>query len=205
MDHVEALLLHDRGHAVGEVKAQRDACDGIVDRNRDRASDPVEAGGVEVDVGPARRREDPGLMVELAQAPSQVAHVVVDAAGRSEVVGRDKPYPHALTSPDMAIAPRGRIQSCPHPEIHIPDATEASPGEGGPWADPDPAGLFHGEPCQMRCGTCHCSGWRRMKPSMCLSSSSVARTWSALGSPVSLAKTSGAPSAWYESSGSRYA
>src|SRR5207244_12826721 len=86
------------------MKAQRDAGHGVVHGDGDGPADSVEARAVEVDLSPARRREDPRLMTELLEPDGKVADVVVHATWRREVVRRDKPDPHGVIL--MAIRPR---------------------------------------------------------------------------------------------------
>ena len=94
MEDVEALVRHDARDLVGEVEAQGDARHRVVDRDGDRSPDPVEAGGVESDIGPAGGSEDPALVAERLELDREVAHVIVHAAGRREVVRGDESYFH---------------------------------------------------------------------------------------------------------------
>ncbi len=77
MEDVEALLLDDRGDLVRKVEAERYPRHGIVDRDGDRGANPVEARSVEINVGPARRREDASFVPEAAELARQVTNVIV--------------------------------------------------------------------------------------------------------------------------------
>ena len=79
MKDVETLVGDDGRDLVGEVKAERDTRDRIVDRDRNRRPDPVKACAVEVNVGAAGRREDAGFVAELTQPDGKMADMVVHA------------------------------------------------------------------------------------------------------------------------------
>src|SRR5260370_40828887 len=135
MENVKVFPLDDGGPAVGEVKAERDSRDRLVDRDGDRASDPIELRGVEVHVSAAGGSEDPHLVVKSPELAGEVAHMIGHAARRCKVVRRDEPD-------------------------------------------------LHGAPSQIRWGTCHCSGCRRMSPSMCRGCPRVTRPPAAPGSSL---------------------
>src|SRR5215471_3823895 len=78
MQDVEALLFDQRRDPVRKMKAQGDAGDRIVDRDRDWGADAVEARAVEVDVRATRGSEDARLVAERLESYGEVADVVVD-------------------------------------------------------------------------------------------------------------------------------
>src|SRR5437868_10396630 len=97
------------------MKAQRDAGHGVVHGDGDGPADSVEARAVEVDLSPARRREDPRLMTELLEPDREVADVVVHATWRRKVVWRDESNSHQLIL--MAIRPRSGAGRATAPDV----------------------------------------------------------------------------------------